>query len=358
MKVPKVSLDIWRELYEAAHKFQSLAPWDLLEDNEIFGVKDPVTGEIGYCCVLGAAGQVFALCMYRGSEGLAFHQRMQTGDLNPEIDDSWAMQNALIAEFTERRDLEKEDLAVIKSLGFKPQKNDHSPPYPRFRNHAPGFAPWFLTEEEGRWLAFALRCATDVVEAIEEDDDLLEPEKPGHILTYVPRDTGGEALSWTRKWQMPEPYSEPAPPEAPLNELALRRIQGLQLKHDSAWEADAFFLAGGVILDKDRPYYSRLAMVVQKQSGFIYNMEMLPPGEPPYLAMRDALLGALEKHGVLPSELHVRDELLWEALKPLTDKFAIKLRLKRILPAIVEAKEFLNAESRRGFRPSLAHDDI
>ncbi len=52
MKIPKVKRDTWKELYQAAVKFQSLAPWGLLEDNEVFGVKDPVTGEVGYCCIL------------------------------------------------------------------------------------------------------------------------------------------------------------------------------------------------------------------------------------------------------------------------------------------------------------------
>lgn len=355
MKVPKVTVDAWKELYQAAVNFQSLQPWDLLEDSEIFGVKDPLTGEIGYCCVLGAAGQVFALCMYRGSEGLAFHQRMQAGEFDPEVDDAWAMQNALMVEFTDRKDLEKEDLAVIKSVGFKPQKTNHSPSYPCFRNHTPGFAPWFISEAEAKWLTFALLCATDLVETVKEDDDLLEREKPGHVLTYFVRDTGGKKLSWTRKWQMPEPYSEPVPVEVPLNELSLRKIKSLRLKQDSAWEADAFFLAGGVVLDKDRPYFSRLAMVAHKQSGFIFNMEMLPSEQPPYITLRDVFLGALEKHAALPVELHVRDEMIWEALKPLTDALGIRLRLKRFLPMIFEAKESLNQEARSGFRASSPH---
>ena len=132
MKVPPVDIQTWKNLYQAAAAFYALQPWELFEDGEIFGVKYPVSGEIGYCCVLGALGEVFALCMYRGSEGLALHRKMQAGEINPAIDDSFAMQNALMAEFCDRKDMEKEDLAVIKKLEFKPIKSPCASAYPCF----------------------------------------------------------------------------------------------------------------------------------------------------------------------------------------------------------------------------------
>lgn len=52
---------------------------------------------------------------------------------------------------------------------------------------------------------------------------------------------------------------------------------------------------------------------------------------------------------VLPNELHVKDDLIWEALKPMADKLDIRLRLKRTLPMIFEAKAALNEEARSGF---------
>jgi len=349
MKVPPVDIQTWKNLYQAAAAFYALQPWELFEDGEIFGVKDPVSGEIGYCCVLGALGEVFALCMYRGSEGLALHRKMQEGKIDPAIDDVFAMQNVLMSEFCDRKDLEKEDLAVIKQLEFKISKSPYAPAYPCFRNYTPGFAPWFISEEEAQWLTFALRCAADLTEAVEEDETVLEPERSGHCLIYFPRDNGASELSWTRKWHLPELPKEPTLPEMPVDELRLRKIQKRPLRRDTPWEMDVFYLPGGVIQDRDRPYYSRCVMVAHRQSGFIFHVDMLSPEQNTFSSLRRVFLEAIEKHGLFPDELHVRDELTWETLKPLAEKIGCRLRLTRNLPAIFEAKEALNQQMRRGF---------
>ena len=195
-----------------------------------------------------------------------------------------------------------------------------------------------------------MRCASDLTEAVEEDDDLLKPEKPGHCLLYFPRDNGDSELSWTRKWHLPEPLKEPTLPEMPVDELRLRKIQKWPLRQDTPWEMDIFYLSGGIVQDRDRPYYSRCAMVAHKQSGFIFHVNMLSPEQDPPLFLRNVFLEAIEKHGLFPDELHVRDELTWETLKPLAEKLGCRLRLTQNLPAIFEAKEALNQQMRRGFR--------
>lgn len=86
-----------------------------MEDDEIFGVKDPVSGEIGWCCILGANAQVYALCMYRGSEGLALYRKLRRDEIDIEQDDVFALQNCLMAEFCDRGEVEKEDLALLKT---------------------------------------------------------------------------------------------------------------------------------------------------------------------------------------------------------------------------------------------------
>ena len=62
------SLMEWKELYTAAVELKKIEPWAWMYDSDIFGVLNPASGEIGYCCIMGALGEVYALAVYLGTE--------------------------------------------------------------------------------------------------------------------------------------------------------------------------------------------------------------------------------------------------------------------------------------------------
>ena len=64
-EIPIVSSPVWKRLWLAFLDFEHLDPWDVLDDEGLFGVENPRTREIGYGCVIGALGQVHGLCLYR-----------------------------------------------------------------------------------------------------------------------------------------------------------------------------------------------------------------------------------------------------------------------------------------------------
>ncbi|MEW5762522.1 MAG: hypothetical protein AB1776_04915 [Bacillota bacterium] len=47
----------WKALYELSRRYREMAPWEWMGNNELFGVRDPETGETGYCSVIGALGE-------------------------------------------------------------------------------------------------------------------------------------------------------------------------------------------------------------------------------------------------------------------------------------------------------------
>src|SRR5262249_55289606 len=143
-----ISLQDWSALYEAALAFKEVGCWEWMYDSDLFGVQNPDTGEVGYCCVLGNLGEVFALNVYLGAEGLDSYWALQdeSPDLDPEdLEDIAGMdvmdvladremdspdspfaamsilnsQKCLVASFEDRSDLEKEDLNLIRKLGLK-----------------------------------------------------------------------------------------------------------------------------------------------------------------------------------------------------------------------------------------------
>ncbi|MDV7396592.1 hypothetical protein RZS08_34670, partial [Arthrospira platensis SPKY1] len=80
MKITSSNRHIWENLFQAAIDFRDLAPWEWMYDADIFGVEDPETGEIGWCSVMGAAGEVFSLTVYPGEEGFYSFDRLASID--------------------------------------------------------------------------------------------------------------------------------------------------------------------------------------------------------------------------------------------------------------------------------------
>ena len=50
-EAPKVPVDLWRELYEAARQFQIMAPWNWMDDVAVLGVINQLGMRL--LCVLG-----------------------------------------------------------------------------------------------------------------------------------------------------------------------------------------------------------------------------------------------------------------------------------------------------------------
>ncbi len=156
-KTPIVRQNVLEGLFDSATKFRKLEPWVFMEDSELFGVQNPDTGEIAYCCVMGAMGQVLGLAAYRGTAGLEFWRKMQSGEISPEnCPDLMFMQDCLIATFVGKEELDKEDKKIVAKLSLKFMGARR---YPQFRSHRPGLMPWYLNESDAKFMAFILSVA-------------------------------------------------------------------------------------------------------------------------------------------------------------------------------------------------------
>jgi hypothetical protein len=58
MNTTQPSRDEWRRLYQAAAAFKEAAPWEWMIEDEIFGVQNPESKEVGYCSIMGMAGEL------------------------------------------------------------------------------------------------------------------------------------------------------------------------------------------------------------------------------------------------------------------------------------------------------------
>ena len=149
LPAPTVPLELWRELYQAAASFQVLAPWQWMHDSHVLGISNEHGARL--TSVLGNLGEVFGLASYRGSVGANFLLRLRRGDFAPEHPDARFYQDALLVDFVPRKDLQKEERAIIQQIAFEPPVR-RPKLFPQFQSHKPGYTPWFIEEAEGRLL--------------------------------------------------------------------------------------------------------------------------------------------------------------------------------------------------------------
>lgn len=343
MKIPTVPLQTWHSLYENSLRFMELCPWESLHDSDVFGVLDPTTGQTGYCCVLGALGQMLALCVYRGSEGLAIHQRMQAASPTQDFAELAAAHFCLMGEFEDRTALKKQDLAVIKALGLKCHGRRG---YPLFRSYLPGYGPWFLTEEEVTFLALAFGAAIQFMRDFREHPDILRSPGEGSYLVYQPKSSAESPQAWAASWQTDEPLQKapillmPVPPEA------TREIVSKKLTRTEAWEVGAFIVPHAMITGEGRPYYARILAAVDSRSGIVLTSDTIPAYEDSRVALRDLVLATIRDQQLLPIEIRVSDDKFAEALRPIATKLGIICSLHRKLTSLSEVKKAMAAYGR------------
>src|ERR1035438_6451630 len=58
------SLETAKRLCDIVTEFSLLQPWKILADRDLILVEDPQSGDVCYCSVMGALGEVYSLHVY------------------------------------------------------------------------------------------------------------------------------------------------------------------------------------------------------------------------------------------------------------------------------------------------------
>ena len=329
----------WKALYQAALEFKEIEAWTWMYDSDVFGVQDPAGGEIGYCCIMGNLGEMFALALYLGSEGLESYMRVASEPpmVSPEALETMLTQKCLMASFGSREELTKEDRQVIKRLGLKFRGRTA---WPLFRSYRPAYHPWYLTIDEARFLTLALQQAREVCLRFKGDPALFDPPQEELWFVRVPEETG-EGLIWKDAWLEPDLLEEEELPTVPIDELRLARLKKAVQFMDAIWEMD-FFLSPSAVQESkgERPYYPYLTMTVDHRSGFIFGTDLAPP-ESHLIEFPLRFLALAERLKKLPTELWVKREDAYDLLEPLTSRLGIELYLVDELESLEEARTAL-----------------
>lgn len=323
---PVVQLSSWKQLYSAAQRVQDLKPWETLDDLDLVVVRDPATGETGHGVFMGSGGTLFGFCVYRGTSGFRVYQGLADGKIDGMSDDYFAILDCLNLEFNSRSELLPEDHRIIRSLGLS-FKGKHS--WPQFRSFTPGYAPWFISESEARFLTLCLNAGCFHCESADQEG-VAESVREGEYLVYSPID---QVSGFQARWEAWPEESQNIVPNPVLNLTLIETLRSLSPVADQAWEVDAFLLPAQ-ILDKERPYFLRMAVVCQESSGLIIGTEPALPEQSTSQMLVDIICSSAKENKTLPGTVFVKGPEEVAALAPLAKTLGFSVRRRKNLRGI------------------------
>lgn len=328
----------WARLYEAHAAIRDLAPWRFMEEDEIFGVENPETGDVAFVSVMGKLGEHLAVAAYLGVEALYRFWEMQ--EQGPFLREEHILETPhLQASYEDREVLEKQDRDIIKALGHKYRGRQA---WPLFRSFQPGYAPWFLSSAEARFLILVLEQTLDVARRLDRNPDLLVALDGDTYLVRVPEGNG--QLNWRD-----EQRSYPPPEVENLGmEISTSLIQAYQRLEASsaAVEVDLFIFPGMIREKGTRPYFPYSLMIVEAESGMVLASELMDP-RPSLHEMRNeafqTFLTSLIRVKFRPTEIATSSIELFARLEAVEEYLGAELFYEPILPRMEEVKQQLFA---------------
>lgn len=317
-----------RLLYDLTARIKELAPWEFMDEADLFGVIDPDTGEPNFVSVMGAAGEHYAVALYKGVIGLYSFLFVQ--NLGPEVGAEAILDMPQIqASFENREMVEKRDREHMKALGLK-FRGRHA--WPIFRSYRAGYAPWFIDKAEARTLTYALEQLIDVVlRLVDGDDDLLWPDEDEKRLVRVPERTA-DGLVWRDETMA---FDRPAPRDMMIRVEAEAMDKVSQLpSRPGVVEIDCFRLFSIIAPPGERPFFPYALLLVDGKTGEPLGIDMLTPNPTPDDMWGDVaavVLRLLEAGGYRPREFRVRNHLLFGILSMISGPTKIKVKQVHML---------------------------
>ena len=334
----------WAALYQAAITFKETAPWEWMDNEDLFAVENPDDGEVGYCSVLGAGGEEFGLGMFVGEEGYHRYKNLISEEVDSDDDlEESIMTRGISMLLVDRGVLQKEDHEIIRSLGLRFRGRNA---WPSFRSQRPGYVPWFLEENEVRFLTAALHQALAVANEVRDGTlDIRAPQRENLVLTRCYR--GGR---WLGEWQRtpaPSQQSEETADGIDAVKEAELHLLSRAPKVSETWEIDIFILPIPIGSVSEAPHFPSCFLLVERKLGLIIGTNLTEP----WLTVaekQDEVIQILKKVKQIPSEIRVKTNKVKRIVEPITSILGIKLRVGS-LPMLERAKASLYEHSSRRY---------
>ena len=329
------SFQTMERLYGLASDLYALRPWRVLDEDQLIVVRDSVSGELCYCSVMGALGEVLSMHAYIGAEGLRQFRRIAAEEI-ADAGEFFASTHCVYVEFVRKAELLRQDRELLAALGH-PQGRGLASPI--FRTMRPGFLPWFVTEEEARTLAECIRAVIVVCAAVASEQSV----KFWELADTYPMVTRREGAEPRYEVEMFHAILPPEPPVAPvqLAEETLLAVRAQDYAVRGVMELDLTYSGASIGKKNERNACASIAIAVDAGSGMVLAPEVANSSVAAGDTLAKVFLRAIQASRTLPREVRVRKQEFKDSLAPLMESFGVTVRVAKRLPATDEAMSHL-----------------
>lgn len=338
---PHVSARVMQELLSLAADFRAAEPWDRINENELFGIRDPDTNELYLISVLGRAGAVYSLHCHMPPEGIEFWQNALQG-IAPKMSPGLPGLRLLECDFVNNDVASETDLQLYLNHAKKPRRKRA---LACFRSYRPGYLPWYIEEYEAKRLILIFklfdRFYKEIFPKKKEFYQWKNPfgDMPG-IPVFAPKGKGSpqNPKNWDVSVEVLPHHNIYFGPEhdAELNlcELAHYPVIG------ETWEIGTFYMPNAVH-NGPRPYYPKTAICLRVSDEgsrcpcdpVVYGGE----GKNDYEAIREAFRELVHHCRYLPEKIRVDSKMVKAALRTMIEDYEIEVTFdeQELMPELV-----------------------
>ena len=324
-----------KKLYELTEKFKKIAPWNWMDDSNIFAVENPTDGQIGYCCICGAEEIQFGLVVYLGSEGLKTYLETIEGKAENDPEFFFKLDTIMIS-FVHRRNIPQDQVNHFKKLGLEFYDINK---WPLIERLIPGYAPYKLTKKETLFLTCILEQAINVCNRFSKNPQLFNSPESNKIFTRVP-EKDDNSICWKDDFCKPAPIiiQMPRTPEFSEKLLETAKENCQFLKGD--WEVGAFYFPKPVAEKGKRPYLPFALLCVDAASGQITNCSLFKTSKN-NKELPNEFLKMIIKKQEIPKNILINSDEHKRLLAPVCEALKIGCFSREFLPLFNMAKEGL-----------------
>lgn len=324
-----------QSLYSLTMELFQLQPWEILHEDELILVRSGADGEMCYCSVMGAAGEVYSMHVYIGEQGLLLFHQIRANEIR-EPGEYFARQHGVSVEYVPRNELERQDREVLSWLGHPKGKGIASP---IFRAMRPGFYPWFVSAEEAQTLSECIRAVIEVCSVIESEERVGFWERADTYpqVSRVEGDKVGYRIDLVKSVR---PVEAQLPP-LKLYEGRLAPLRNKDYPIRGVTELDHLMSGARIGKAHERKTFACIALAVDAASGIVYAPETTDLRVPAAEALASVFLKSVQQTRCVPKEVHVRTRALKDTLTPLMEPLGVAVKASRKLPAADEARSSL-----------------